>query len=58
MRCSGPLLRFSIVVSVETADGVACLENDAVIVCAGGVLPNDFLESFGVQMSTAHGKAM
>ena len=57
MRCSGPLLRFSIVVSVETADGVAW-ENDAVIVCAGGVLPNDFLESFGVQMSTAHGKAM
>jgi thioredoxin reductase len=33
------------------------LANDAVIVCAGGVLPTEFLRSLGVQISTHHGKA-
>jgi thioredoxin reductase len=31
--------------------------NDAVIVCAGGVLPTEFLRSLGVEISTHHGKA-
>ena len=30
--------------------------NDAVIVCAGGVLPTDFLRSLGIQISTHFGK--
>lgn len=32
------------------------LANDGVIVCAGGVLPTDFLRSLGVQISTHFGK--
>jgi thioredoxin reductase (NADPH) len=33
------------------------LENDAVIVQAGGVLPHDFLNSIGVQVETKYGTA-
>jgi thioredoxin reductase len=40
------------------ADGVDMeLENDALIVCAGGILPSRFLESIGVQMETKFGTA-
>ncbi len=31
--------------------------NDAVIVCAGGILPTGFLKSFGVEVETKHGVA-
>jgi len=31
--------------------------NDAVVVCAGGVLPTDFLRSLGIQISTHFGKS-
>jgi thioredoxin reductase len=31
------------------------LENDAVVVCAGGIPPTRFLESIGVVMETRHG---
>ena len=34
------------------------LDNDTVIVSAGGVLPNDFLRSIGVDVETKHGTAL
>lgn len=34
------------------------LANDIVIVSAGGVLPNDFLRSIGVEVETLHGTAL
>jgi hypothetical protein len=43
---------------METRHGTQRVGNDTVIVCAGGVLPNDFLASFGVRMSTARGRPM
>jgi thioredoxin reductase len=33
------------------------VENDAIIVSAGGVLPNDFLRSIGVEVETKYGTA-
>jgi len=33
------------------------LDNDAVIVSAGGVLPNDFLRSIGIDVETKYGTA-
>ena len=33
------------------------IENDAVIVCAGGILPTGFLKSIGVEVETKHGTA-
>ena len=33
------------------------LRNDAVIVCAGGVLPTPFLKSIGIEVETKHGTA-
>jgi thioredoxin reductase (NADPH) len=33
------------------------LKNDAVIVCAGGILPTNFLKSMGVEFETKHGAA-
>ncbi|MCP4003149.1 MAG: NAD(P)-binding domain-containing protein [bacterium] len=33
------------------------IENDAVIVCAGGVVPTAFLESIGIEVETKHGTA-
>ncbi len=33
------------------------LQNSAVIVCAGGILPTDFLKSMGVEIETKHGTA-
>ena len=43
-------------VDLKTPQGAEELDNDAIIVCAGGVLPNGFLESIGVDMRTAHGE--
>jgi hypothetical protein len=40
--CEGKLLR---------------LRNDAVIVCAGGILPTAFLKSIGVAVETKYGTA-
>jgi thioredoxin reductase len=42
-------------VTLETAAGRRSLECDVVIVCAGGVLPNDFLRSVGVEIETKFG---
>lgn len=36
---------------------VNTLPNDAVIVCAGGILPTDFLKSIGINMDTKYGTA-
>ena len=33
------------------------MKNDAVIVCAGGILPTNFLKSIGVEIETKHGTA-
>jgi thioredoxin reductase (NADPH) len=33
------------------------LKNDAVIVCAGGILPTDFLKSIGIEVETKYGTA-
>jgi thioredoxin reductase/ferredoxin len=44
-------------VVLETKDGPLELANDAVIVCAGGILPTAFLESIGVAIETKHGTA-
>ncbi|MGD8785597.1 MAG: NAD(P)-binding domain-containing protein, partial [Thioalkalispiraceae bacterium] len=33
------------------------LANDAVIVCAGGILPTPFLKQIGIQVDTKHGTA-
>ncbi len=44
-------------VELETTDGAVSLENDAVIVCAGGILPTDFLKSMGIEVVTKTGQA-
>jgi NADH dehydrogenase FAD-containing subunit len=33
------------------------VKNDAVIVCAGGILPTPFLKEIGVQVETKYGSA-
>ncbi len=33
------------------------IQNDAVIVCAGGILPTNFLKSVGIEVETKHGTA-
>ena len=33
------------------------IRNDAVIICAGGILPTGFLESLGVEIVTKYGEA-
>jgi hypothetical protein len=35
----------------------AVLPNEAVIVCAGGVLPTAFLRSIGLDVRTLHGES-
>lgn len=42
-------------VRIRTSGGDKELANDAVIVCAGGVLPSAFLRSFGVDIEKKHG---
>jgi thioredoxin reductase len=45
--------------SVEIAQGGRriAIKNDAVIVCAGGILPTAFLESIGIEVETKYGTA-
>ncbi len=47
---------FPDVVDLKTPDGTERLENDAVIVCAGGVLPTPFLEQSGVNVVKKFGE--
>ncbi len=42
-------------VSLQTKDGEVSIENDAVLICAGGILPTDFLRSIGVEIETKRG---
>jgi thioredoxin reductase/NAD-dependent dihydropyrimidine dehydrogenase PreA subunit len=44
-------------VSLAQADQVRVLPNDAVIVCAGGVLPTDMLRQMGIAFDTKYGEA-
>ena len=44
-------------VLLKTAQGEERLPNDAVVVCAGGVLPTPLLQAAGVRFSTKHGTA-
>lgn len=42
-------------VTINTEEGEIEIENDAVIVCAGGLLPTPMLKSLGVEIETKHG---
>ena len=44
-------------VQIESGNERIALENDALIVCAGGILPMGFLEAIGVEVETKHGTA-
>jgi thioredoxin reductase/Pyruvate/2-oxoacid:ferredoxin oxidoreductase delta subunit len=44
-------------VVINTDDEELCLDNDAVIVCAGGILPTGFLKSLGITVDTKFGTA-
>jgi thioredoxin reductase (NADPH) len=44
-------------VLLQTAGQVMSVSNNAIIVSAGGILPNDFLRSIGVQVETKYGTA-
>jgi len=44
-------------VVIKIADQQRTLKNDAVIVSAGGILPNDFLKSIGIEVETKYGTA-
>jgi thioredoxin reductase (NADPH) len=42
-------------VQLKTTQGAHRLDNDVVIVCAGGVLPTPLLQSAGIRFATKHG---
>ncbi len=42
-------------VALETDGDVATIRNDAVIVCAGGILPTGFLKEIGIEVETKYG---
>jgi NADH dehydrogenase FAD-containing subunit len=42
-------------VQVEHQGELLTLSNNAVIVCAGGVLPTPFLKKIGIEVSTKYG---
>jgi putative YpdA family bacillithiol system oxidoreductase len=44
-------------VEIEQDGRLETLANDAVIVCAGGILPTGFLKSIGIEVETKHGTA-
>ena len=44
-------------VEIEMDDKKQSLPNDAIIVCAGGVLPTPFLKEIGIMVETKHGTA-
>lgn len=45
-------------VHLDTAGGSVCVPNDAIIVCAGGVLPTGLLKSVGIEVTTHYGAAL
>jgi glycine/D-amino acid oxidase-like deaminating enzyme len=44
-------------VDLTTTSGRLRLRNDAVIVCAGGLLPTPLLQQIGIRFETKHGTA-
>lgn len=44
-------------VQLRTREAVLALRNDAVIVCAGGLLPTPLLQSAGIRFETKYGTA-
>lgn len=44
-------------VVIDTSAGMEVIKNDAVIVCAGGVLPTPMLKKMGVEVVTKYGEA-
>ena len=42
-------------VEIDQQDTAIDFENDAVIVCAGGILPTPFLKEIGIQVETKYG---
>lgn len=44
-------------IRLQTSNGVMERSNDAVIVCAGGILPTTFLEKVGIEVETRFGTA-
>ena len=44
-------------VVIKTDDEELCIDNDAIIVCAGGILPTGFLKSVGITVDTKFGTA-
>jgi thioredoxin reductase len=44
-------------VHLKTSDQTLVLENDDVIICAGGVLPSGLLKEIGITMETKYGEA-
>jgi thioredoxin reductase (NADPH) len=42
-------------VELQTSRGSGTIENDAVIVCTGGILPTEFLRSIGIAIETKRG---
>jgi len=44
-------------VELKAPDGTRAIGNDAVIVCAGGILPTPFLKSMGIEVKTKYGTA-
>jgi len=44
-------------VTISLKDREVCIDNDAVIICAGGILPTPFLKSIGIEVETKYGTA-
>ncbi len=44
-------------VTLKTPEGLRPIQNDAVIVCAGGILPTKFLQDIGIAIETKFGTA-
>jgi thioredoxin reductase/Pyruvate/2-oxoacid:ferredoxin oxidoreductase delta subunit len=44
-------------VVIKTEKEELCIDNDAVIICAGGILPTGFLKSIGINVETKYGTA-
>lgn len=45
------------VVNIDNSSNLIQLENDVVLVCAGGILPSPFLQKIGIEISTKYGTA-
>jgi len=44
-------------VTIDVNGKEICIDNDAIIVCAGGILPTPFLKSIGIEVETKYGTA-